>query len=180
MQFEANTSFCTEAYKIYGEYKMKYSTKKCAKPASPNMENKEITQIIRLMMQLRQTMHQQCREGKNKMSFPQLAVLHYINERKAVLMKDIAKELAITAPSATVFVEVLSKDGLIVRRPDPNDGRIVMLKLTPKGTKFLKDNISQMNERIKKDTGVLTSEERKTFARILEKIINRYETKTKK
>ena len=139
------------------------------------MENKEITQIIRLMMQLRQTMHQQYKESKNKISFPQIAVLRYIHcENKPVLMKDIAKELAITAPSATVFVEVLSKEGLIARRPDPNDRRIVTLKLTPKGIKFLKDTMKQMNDRIKKDMSVLTSDERKTFAHILEKILNRY------
>lgn len=144
------------------------------------MENKEITRIISLMVQLRQTMHTECREGKTKMSFPQLAVLHILKESKTVYMKDIAAALAITAPSATVFVEVLANDGLVVRRPDPNDKRIVTVKLTPKGAKFLKDKTKQMHERIKKDMAVLTSEERKTFARILEKIIDRYNTHKKK
>ena len=145
------------------------------------MENKEITQIIRLMMQLRQTMQQEYKKSKNKISFPQIAVLRYIScESKPVLMKDIAKELAITAPSATVFVEVLSKEGLIARHPDPNDRRIVTLKLTAKGTKFLKDNITKMNDRIKKDMSVLSSDERKTFAHILEKILNRYNSNTHK
>lgn len=131
-------------------------------------------------MQLRQSMHQSSKEGKNKMSFPQLAVLHLIHEGKAVLMKDIARELAITAPSATVFVEVLFKEGLVIRRLDPKDKRIVLLKLTPKGTKFLKEKIEEMNDRIKKDMEVLTSEERKTFAVILEKIISRYNANPKK
>ena len=140
------------------------------------------------MMQLRQSMHQEMRngknDGKNTVSFPQMAVLHLIScgakEGKDVLMKDIAKELSITAPSATVFAEVLAKEGLIKRHPDPNDKRIVLLKLTPKGTKFLKDKTVQMNERIKKDMAILTSEERKTFARILEKIISRYNTSSHK
>lgn len=139
------------------------------------MGDKQVAKIMQLMVQLRHVMHQQNKQCKDGISFTQLAVLYFIMDRKAVPMKDIAKELAITPPSATVFVETLFKEGLIARHSEEKDRRAVMLKLTRKGTQFLKDNFKRMTEQIEQVMERLDQEEQKMFAQILEKIIKSYQ-----
>ncbi|HEY4345367.1 MAG TPA: MarR family transcriptional regulator [Parvibaculum sp.] len=48
---------------------------------------------------------------------------------------ELAVEAAITKPTASGLIGDMEKRGLISRAPDAEDGRSVMLKLTPKGLK---------------------------------------------
>ena len=46
---------------------------------------------------------------------------------------DIAKRLRVEAATVTRMVDILSKEGLVERSPDPNDRRVNLLSISPKG-----------------------------------------------
>lgn len=52
---------------------------------------------------------------------------------------DIAKRLRIEGPTLTRMIDVLSKDGLVRRRPAPDDRRTKHLELTEEGFSALED-----------------------------------------
>lgn len=64
---------------------------------------------------------------------------------------DLAELMNISAPSMTRLVEIMGEAGWLVRERDPDDGRAVLLVLTPVGEKTL-DTLRQ------ETTSVLSSE----------------------
>lgn len=46
---------------------------------------------------------------------------------------DVAKRLRVEAATVTRMVDILSKEGLVERSPDPNDRRVNLLSISPKG-----------------------------------------------
>lgn len=77
---------------------------------------------------------------------------------------DIAKRLRIEGPTLTRMIDVLSKDGLVERRPAPGDRRTKHLALTPAGMEALVDIfaiVDDMRDRLldgmsEEEMGVLT------------------------
>jgi DNA-binding MarR family transcriptional regulator len=52
---------------------------------------------------------------------------------KPLALKDLAYEMSTDAPAATVAVNALEKQGLVVRTPHPTNGRIKLVSITPAG-----------------------------------------------
>ena len=63
----------------------------------------------------------------------QLHGLLMVREHPGVTMKEIARHLAISSPSATVFVARLEEQGYLLRIRDRDNRKIVRVKLTAKG-----------------------------------------------
>ncbi|WP_181152805.1 MarR family winged helix-turn-helix transcriptional regulator [Paenibacillus sp. AR247] len=70
----------------------------------------------------------------------------------------------VTQSAITQIVIKLERDGLVERRSDPNDGRVVLVHITPQGANVID---SRRLERIGRIAGFaehLTTEERQTIA----------------
>jgi DNA-binding MarR family transcriptional regulator len=52
---------------------------------------------------------------------------------KPLSLKELAHAMSTDAPAATVAVNALEKQGLVVRTPHPTNGRIKLVSLTPAG-----------------------------------------------
>ena len=52
---------------------------------------------------------------------------------EASRMSDVAMDIGLTARTVTTMVDGLERDGLMLRRPDPNDRRAIQLELTAAG-----------------------------------------------
>ncbi len=63
----------------------------------------------------------------------QLGVLYAIGRREGVTLKEIGAVLALGAPGATGLVNRMEKQGLVIRQPDPEDGRAIRVVLTRTG-----------------------------------------------
>jgi homoprotocatechuate degradation regulator HpaR len=70
---------------------------------------------------------------------PQWRVLRVINDRGATDATDLAAVGLLHAPSVTRILRELEGRGLIVREPDLNDRRRMVVALTPEGREFVKD-----------------------------------------
>ncbi|MGE5423426.1 MAG: MarR family winged helix-turn-helix transcriptional regulator [Ignavibacteriales bacterium] len=60
-------------------------------------------------------------------------VLFYLMEQDGKGVKDIASAVQLDSPSVTGLVDRLLKEGLVIRKEDPEDRRSVQVFITPQG-----------------------------------------------
>jgi DNA-binding MarR family transcriptional regulator len=81
-------------------------------------------------------------------------------ERKGPLpMSVIGKRLTIAKQNMTTLVDKLMKDGLVERRNDTSDRRVINIVITERGTKFLKESRLALKKIIKKNLSDLGNED---------------------
>ena len=64
-------------------------------------------------------------------SFAQMRALKYVKTRGQVSITELADLLNVSAPSASTMVERLVEKGVLVRKPDPDDRRKVIVTISP-------------------------------------------------
>jgi DNA-binding MarR family transcriptional regulator len=72
-------------------------------------------------------------EGLAKVTTEQYGVLTYVLERSSVSMGELAVARNVALNTATSLVDRLVTAGLVERRGDPDDRRVVRVVLTPRG-----------------------------------------------
>ena len=119
---------------------------------------------------MRQLSHESMQnEREGCFSFLQLVTLRHIKEKNP-LMKDVADFLAITPPSATSLVNILTEAGLVSRSTDGSDRRIVRLAITEKGEENLEQWHKKISSHMRKRLEVLDKKEQDDLVRILTKL----------
>lgn len=75
-----------------------------------------------------------------KFSLPHshIKVLFYLVHNGPTSISKMAKDLCISRPNMTPVIDKLVEDGLVYRDYNPNDRRVILIKHTDKGLKFLK------------------------------------------
>ncbi len=131
-------------------------------------------QIASSLFSLGQIFREKMRDPKlmSTLSFSKIETLRFIFKNKTTSMKDIAKYLHITPPSATALIDSLKKENFIKRITNKTDRRITMLKLTTKGEKLLVEKHKKMSELVKKGLNKLKEEEKEQFINILNKFLS--------
>ena len=76
--------------------------------------------------------------GSHQISMMHGQILRFVAEEKSITMKDLAKHLSITPPSATSITESLVKKGWMERVTDKQDRRVVRIRVTPKGRTMMR------------------------------------------
>ena len=77
----------------------------------------------------------------------------------SMTMSELAKILMMTKPQMTHLVDQLAGLGIIERRPDATDRRVINLALTDNGRVLLKDMKRKVKENIRNRLASLTPEE---------------------
>jgi DNA-binding MarR family transcriptional regulator len=104
---------------------------------------------------------------KTKITMPQFFVLELLSRRGESKMSDIAEFMDVSTAAITGIADRLVRDGYAVRTSDPKDRRIVMVKLTPKGTAAVKDIMERRKQATIKIFGVISQKEREEYLKIL-------------
>lgn len=134
-----------------------------------------LAEIVSLMFVMGRSMHdkmQKTRKTAHYNSLLDFETLRYIRDHEHPYMKDVAKNFHVTPPAATLLIDNLAKQKLLVRLVDPKDRRSVRVTLTKKGKDLFEKSMTEKAVQFKKIFGVLTPAERTEFASILKKIIN--------
>lgn len=76
--------------------------------------------------------------GVRDLSFTATATLGMLDAAGPTRITDLAEREAITQPSMTGLVSRLERQGLVERRNDPSDGRIVLVSITEAGRDVLR------------------------------------------
>lgn len=70
-------------------------------------------------------------------------------------MGRLADELDVALPNATGIVNRMEERGLVIRRDDPSDRRLVLVELTAAGRRLIGDMESERQERMRRLFGQL-------------------------
>ena len=103
-----------------------------------------------------------------KLSFTTLSVLYTLSARKGPMrLTELARNEQISQPGITQLVTRLERDGLVERRPDPSDGRAVLIHITEAGRKVGRSRHDDRTRRIAPLAAQLSPEHRQALAAAL-------------
>jgi DNA-binding MarR family transcriptional regulator len=84
----------------------------------------------------------------------EVLMLLSFSRRGSFSMKSIGSRLQVHPTSVTNAVNRLEVSGLVHRKPDPEDGRAVLVRLTDHGRDVAHQATTALNERVFADTGL--------------------------
>jgi DNA-binding MarR family transcriptional regulator len=98
------------------------------------------------------------------------SVLSLLAHNPGATSRQLCNTLDILPPNLVSLVATLDSRGLIERRPHPHDGRAVGLHLTEAGEKLIREAEQTVTQLEADASARLTSRERETLIRLLQKI----------
>ncbi len=105
---------------------------------------------------------------------PQLSALSVIVFGGPVTLGQLAAAEQVRPPTITRLVGTLEQEGLVEREADPDDGRVVRVKATARGTRLLHEGRQRRVASLTASLAELPAKERAVLARalpILEKVV---------
>ena len=133
--------------------------------------------FVHLMDRLRRLGPGNAPPREAKISPSQLALISHTASNPGSGVQTMAEELRLATPTVSISVRQLEKAGFMRRQADPNDGRAVLLFLTPAGLEL---HQRTLEFRCKKFSNLLTElnpHERTTLLNLLEKAVSSAEFK---
>jgi DNA-binding MarR family transcriptional regulator len=83
---------------------------------------------------------------------------------------ELADLTGVARATMTGLIDTLERDGLVTRKPDPNDRRMMSVHLTPRGHEALREVLPGHFQNMTRLMGPLSESERATLVRLLSKI----------
>ncbi|QYR24364.1 MarR family transcriptional regulator [Paenibacillus sp. sptzw28] len=99
-----------------------------------------------------------------KLSFTTLSVLHTLSLKSPMRLTELTVNEQVTQSAVTQLVTRLERDGLVERRPDPNDGRVVQVHITALGANVIDSRRLDRIAQLSKFMEGLTLEEKQAIA----------------
>ena len=97
-------------------------------------------------------------------------ILFQLWKRDGLNQTELTACLGVEPPTTTKMVQRMEANGLVERRPDPRDGRVVQVWLTPKG-QALEDLVTEAWQTLEAMTvGQLSAGERAILRELLSKV----------
>lgn len=107
-----------------------------------------------------------------KITLPQFFILNFLNRQGESRMTDLAHFMDVTTAAMTGIVDRLVKSGYLIRVFDPDDRRIIKIRLSAKGSGLVKKVYQHRRNMIMKIFGRISEEEREDYLKILLHIHN--------
>lgn len=128
-------------------------------------QEKMLASLDRVMRLLKRCPTSRSRHGRGV-----YRLLTIINETNNTSTRDLAELLDVRPSSLNERLVLLEQEELIRRERDPNDQRVFLAELLPKGKQHL-DTIIQEQRKFNEELGkILTKEESETFVFLTEKL----------
>lgn len=102
-----------------------------------------------------------------RLSFTTLSVLHTLWRRSPLRLGELTATEQVSQSAITQIVTKLEHDGLVARRPDPRDGRGVLVHITSAGLEVAARRRADRVARLSPILDRLTAEERSAIAAAL-------------
>ena len=107
---------------------------------------------------------------RGKISCPQLVALEHVSRQGRATVTEIANILSVKASSASVLLDRLFREKMLVRESDSDDRRLVWLKSTPRGRKVVAQIMVQKRRSIQEIFSTLSASERAQYLKVLLKL----------
>jgi DNA-binding MarR family transcriptional regulator len=108
--------------------------------------------------------------GKGKITVPQFVILDFLSRQQEARMTDMARFIGVTTAAMTGLVDRLVNYKYVERIFDPEDRRIIKIRLTTEGNRLVTKINRQRRETIVKIFSGVSGHDRAEYLRILTKI----------
>jgi len=108
---------------------------------------------------------------RGEITLPQFWALGYLEQNGKSKMNNLAKHLKISPPATTGLIDRLIVQGLVVRKDDSYDRRIVWIELTAKGRGIIKSISKQKSEALVKIFRKISPKDREHYLNILQQVV---------
>jgi DNA-binding MarR family transcriptional regulator len=140
----------------------------------PEPDVTDVADALRVSVGLLRRRLRQVKAAEGEVTLPESAALARLDRGGPTTSSELARLEQISPQSMGATLGGLEARGLVARRPDPADGRRVVLYLTPAGQEVLRDRRNESTQRIAQAlTEGFTSAERRqlqTAALLLERL----------
>ena len=114
-------------------------------------------------------------DAPHKITPGQFRVLRFLmeempNHEKGVKLSSVVSHLNVTPPMVTQIVNTLEENGFVSRSIDPDDRRVIRLKVTREGAAYVEQKQEATREFLRGMTEYLGPEDSENFLRILKKM----------
>jgi MarR family transcriptional regulator, transcriptional regulator for hemolysin len=110
------------------------------------------------------------------MSSGQMPVFFALSARPALSQKQLAKAAATEQPTMAATLARMERDGLLVKRPNPDDGRSALYSLSPKALERSGEIRAAVEEINAAALSGLEADERAAFLAMMAKVVGTLET----
>ena len=100
-----------------------------------------------------------------------LPVFFALGGGAALSQKELVEVAAIEQPTMAATLTRMERDGLVERQPDPHDGRVSLVHLTPMATKKVRDVATAIHAGNAKALAGFSEAEKETYLGMLRRII---------
>jgi DNA-binding MarR family transcriptional regulator len=114
--------------------------------------------------------HARRRPSWGDLTYQQYNVLRIIDGDGPMAQGEIARRLLVSAPVITRQAAALAENGLVERKPDPEDRRSIRLFLTPKGRRRVSAMRKELLDGARELLAPLPEDERRKLASALEQL----------
>ncbi|EFK09625.1 transcriptional regulator, MarR family [delta proteobacterium NaphS2] len=107
------------------------------------------------------------------LTFPQYNVLRVLDssENRQNTISNVGKIMLVSGANMTGIAKRLEKNGFLLRKSDPRDERVTLLKITPKGREQLKNISSEKDANIARYLEHFSDEQKKEVLALLRSVI---------
>jgi DNA-binding MarR family transcriptional regulator len=104
-------------------------------------------------------------DAPSGLSAPRLSALSVVVMAGPLTLGALAAAEQVRPPTMSRLVDALEGDGLVVREPDPADGRVTLVRATPRGTRLLVAGRARRVRALAEAMATLPARDRATLAR---------------
>lgn len=109
--------------------------------------------------------------GLESWEFDVIATLRRSGEPHRLTIGQLLDSMMITSGTMTNRIDRIEARGLVERSPDPDDGRVVLVTLTPKGRQVVDAAVADHAANEARIVGVLSTRDRENLAAILRRFL---------
>lgn len=133
--------------------------------AMPPVEADELTDLAVHLRIVVGRLHRRIRiDGRESIGPLQLSALVTVEKHGPLRLSELARREAVTAPTMSRVLSALDEQGLVVRTPDPQDARGVLITLSELGEGKLAEVRTQRTALVARRLARLDDDQRRTVA----------------
>lgn len=137
----------------------------------PRREPREM-HVMNLIHEITRITHDRIKRNCPEMQRSCRLIMMELAHRDNVTQLDLVHATHLKAPTVSVSLQKMERDGLVLRRPDEDDLRATRVFLTEKGRAMDRSIVTKIRENEHEIENCLSEEELKTLRAILLKILN--------
>lgn len=107
-----------------------------------------------------------------------LALNYLMEHPKEVHPKELSQKMAVSSARIADLLNHMEREGMIVRKADPNDNRQILVSLTDQGEQLIKNKRAEVVDIMAETLEELGQEEAQTYLRIQMKILQKLMLRT--